>query len=253
MPRPVPRRMFSGASGSGTFSGIKSMALVGNHNHQVLAGILNRHFDLARGIVFVAVQHGVDGSFAHRHCDVKALVLVQACLGGQLDPRPLPPRSRFPWWSSAGNSAVLCSVQSPGFLRLHRADAQTPPCSINLAGSFKSGCDCVKRRWSIPSGGPAACTCPSIACGSGNKLRRKVYTHSWTRNSYKRGMDQHIGRARQPRQPDGASRHAGDRSRRGICAASSKILWWPRARTAARLPGWCSRRVPAFPLCPRRK
>src|SRR5208337_4916155 len=45
----------------GYFLWIEAPALVGDGNLQVLAGILERHLNLAGGIVLIAVQHGVNG------------------------------------------------------------------------------------------------------------------------------------------------------------------------------------------------
>ena len=68
----------------GDFLGIEARALVGDGDLQVLAGIFERNLDLPGGVVLVAVQHRVNGGFAHRHGDMKALVLVETCLNGHL-------------------------------------------------------------------------------------------------------------------------------------------------------------------------
>jgi hypothetical protein len=71
MPRPVPRSRFSGARGSGSVSGIEPLPWSAMVNHQRRAGVLKADGDLLGGVVFVAVQHGVDGGLAHRHGEWK--------------------------------------------------------------------------------------------------------------------------------------------------------------------------------------
>ncbi len=83
MPRPVPRSRFSSASGSGTDSGSKPSALVGDGEYQVLAGVFKAHRNLPGGVVLVAVKDGVYSRLAHRHGHMESFFLVQACFGGQ--------------------------------------------------------------------------------------------------------------------------------------------------------------------------
>src|SRR5579859_2923969 len=61
---------------------IESFALVGNDKYQVLAVVFERGGDLLARVVFISVEHGVYGSFTHRHSDVEARVFVQAGLLG---------------------------------------------------------------------------------------------------------------------------------------------------------------------------
>ena len=63
------------------FFQIKSFALVPDGNHQVAASLLEFQADFFAGIVGIAMQHGVDRSFPHRHGDSHDLVIVEARFG----------------------------------------------------------------------------------------------------------------------------------------------------------------------------
>ncbi len=69
--------MFSGASGSGILSWIKSRALVGDADNQRIAGRLERRRDVLARVVRIPVQHGVDRRLANRHGDVRNRVFVE--------------------------------------------------------------------------------------------------------------------------------------------------------------------------------
>lgn len=125
---------------------IESVPLVRDGKDQVTAGVFEGDVDMPGRIVFVAVKHGIDGGLTHRHSDVKALVLVHASLSGQLvggsfyladtlDGRVEPETPP----SSAGYAHQVFSASAG-------AGWQGRPAPMDLAGSFKSGRDCVKAE-----------------------------------------------------------------------------------------------------------
>lgn len=61
----------------GKFLGIDALALVGDAEDEFRAGVFKRERYLLRGIVLIAVEHSIDGSLAHSHGDVEALVFVE--------------------------------------------------------------------------------------------------------------------------------------------------------------------------------
>ena len=65
-------------------SGVQAFALIGDLEHKRRSGVLKIDGNLLGRIVFVAMQHGVDGGFAHRHGDTKGLILIQASPSGKL-------------------------------------------------------------------------------------------------------------------------------------------------------------------------
>ena len=147
MPRPVPRRRFSGASGSGSVSGSRPLPWSAMVNHQRFAGVFKAGGDLLGGVVFVAVEDGVDGGLAHGHGDVEALVLIQAGLGGQflgggfhLADALHGGTEREPQRSCSGCVQRVMSPPLPE-QEWRRSSAFEEPC-----GSFMAGADCVKRR-----------------------------------------------------------------------------------------------------------
>ena len=78
MPRPEPRRIFSGARGSGILSGSRPWALVGDPNNQRVRRRLKRRFDDLIRIVRITMKHRVHRRLAHSHRDMRNRIFVKS-------------------------------------------------------------------------------------------------------------------------------------------------------------------------------
>ena len=78
MPRPEPRRRFSGASGSGMLSGSSPGPWSAMRMTSASDVVSKEANDVLIGVVGVSVKNGVNGGFAHRHGDMGHGVLVEA-------------------------------------------------------------------------------------------------------------------------------------------------------------------------------
>ena len=147
MPRPVPRKRFSGARGSGSVSGSSAFALVGDGNHQDLCRCFQSCTVIClAGSYSLPCKHGVDGGLAHGHGELEALVLVEAGLCGQLLGGGFHLADAFHGGTERKTQRSFPGCAHRIRIRLFRNDGDkcAPPRLSNLAGSFIAGGDCVK-------------------------------------------------------------------------------------------------------------
>ena len=94
MPRPEVFITFSSARGIGDIGKIQSAALVDDVDDQFLGTDFDDHGDFLMALLFIAVANGVDDSFANRHADLVAVVVVETRPTGRCADRYPRPGSR---------------------------------------------------------------------------------------------------------------------------------------------------------------